>query len=87
MPWNLREPPSDVTGPIRHWLMEVRAAINRTPVFSYGSLATPEGSEFANLADFYVNLGSASTLSRLFFKSGPENTVSNTSWVTVRILA
>ena len=88
MPWNLPDPPSGITGPTRDYLLTLKNAINQIPVFSWASLATPESVWTGHAGDFFVNLGSASTNSRLFFKVAPVavNTASKISWITLRIL-
>jgi hypothetical protein len=86
VPYNL-PPPSGFTGQQRRWLELVQAALNATPVFSWGSFATPNSNVSGVLSDFFINTGSASTETRLFMKVGPASgTVSNISWATVRIL-
>lgn len=87
MPLNLPGPPSGVTGPLRDYLELMRAALNRQPTWSYASIANPNSVITGVKGDYFTNTGSASTLSRVWFKAGPDNnTASTTSWVVVRIL-
>lgn len=88
MPLNLPGPPSGVTGPLRDYLEMLRGALNAQPSWSYASVANPNSVVTGKKGDFFLNTGSASTLSRLWHKTGPDNnTVSTTSWAVVRILA
>lgn len=87
MPYNLPQPPSGVTGELRTYLVQIVKAINATPVFSWGSFATPNSNVSGPKGDFFVNLGSASTHTRVWMKVGPDNgTVSNMSWDAIRVL-
>lgn len=87
MPYNLRPVPSSFTGDDRRWLEELRKLVNGLPVVSFGSFATPNSNVSGALTDLFVNIGSTSTSTRLWVKTGPENlTISNTSWSAIRIL-
>ena len=87
MPYNIPQPPSGITGEHRAYLQLIAAALNATPVFSWGSYTTPNSAVSGAKGDFFINNGSASTWTRVWQKTGPDNgTVSNTSWVVVRIL-
>lgn len=77
-------PPSEVTGALGAYLMDVWRAINNTPNASYFSAANPNTSGFTGApGDLLVNVGSASTSSRLWMMGGAS--VSTNSWVVVRI--
>lgn len=85
MPYNFPLPPSGVTGPVRDYLAKlVTEVINHLPVFSYASLATPNSVYTGKVPDFFINIGSASTQTRLFMNIAP--TTSTVSWATIRIL-
>ena len=85
MPFRLPPPPSGVTGELRRYLEQIQTALNQTPVFSYFSGTSPNSLLTGERGDFSINVGSASTLSRLWFKSGPDatNTASTVSWRVV----
>lgn len=86
VPYNL-PPPSGFTGEQRRWLELVQAALNATPVFSWGSFSTPNSVKSGAIGDFFINTGAVSTETRLFMKVAPDSgTVSNISWVPFRIL-
>lgn len=77
-------PPSDVTGPVGKYLLEIYRAVNQIPTASYFSGANPNTSGFTGgPGDLLVNIGSASTSSRLWMMGGAS--VSTNSWVVVRI--
>jgi len=87
VPYNLPQPPSGITGELRSYLQQIVKAINATPVYSWGSFTTPNSNVSGAKGDYFINNGSGSTWSRVWQKTGPDNgTVSNTSWVVVRIL-
>ena len=81
------EPPSSVSGALREWLSRVADAINQQPTFSrFSAAGTPNSAVSGQCGDIAMNMGSASTMSRLWLKVGPETGISNTSWVAIRIL-
>ena len=65
MPNHIPDPPSSITGPLREYFQLVRKAINQQPTWSYASLATPNSVITGKKGDWFENLGSASTLSRV----------------------
>lgn len=79
------DPPSSITGPTRVWLQQVVDAINGMPRVSVFSGVSPNSVVTGMPGDVLVNLGSASTDSRVWVKGGGGVTVSNTGWVVVRI--
>ena len=82
----LPDPPSDVTGPLLNYLRQVARAINRQPTWSYASLSDPNSTITGRKGDWFENLGSGSTWSRVWHKTGPDNgTASTVSWVLIRI--
>lgn len=88
MPQIFPDPPSSFTGSQRDYLQRVAKAIRALPQWSTGSLATPNSVVTGMRGDWFENIGSPSTLSRLWYKAAPDNgvTASTTSWVLVRIL-
>mgnify|MGYP001590488465 CR=1 FL=1 len=82
------DPPSSFTGAERLWLSQVADAINQLPTFSrFSAAGTPNSYLSGLLGDLAFNMGSASSMSRLWVKIGPETGYSTTSWVAIRILA
>lgn len=80
----LRLPPSDVTGALGEWLQDLWRTVNNTPTASYFSGTNPNTSGFTGQpGDLLVNVGSASTSTRLWQMGGAS--VSTNSWVAVRI--
>lgn len=87
MPIRFPDPPSSFTGPALDYLRQVAAALRNQPQWSYGSQATPNSVVTGVVGDFFVNIGSASTMSRLWHKAGPtDGTASTVSWELVRIV-
>ncbi len=80
-------PPLGTPAPLVSYLQVLADAINRMPRFSYFSGSTPAASNLSGLpGDVAINMGSASTSSRVWVK-GSNNTIPNTTgWVVVRIL-
>jgi hypothetical protein len=77
-------PPSGITGELGGWLNQVWRAVNQIPTASYFSGANPNTSGFTGgPGDLLVNVGSASTNSRLWIMGGAS--VSTNSWVVVRV--
>lgn len=85
MPY-IRQPPSDLTGALRQYLDEVAKAVNAMPNFSYFTQNSPNGVLFGNPGDRAIYVGSTSTLSREWVKASAPGTISNQSWVQVRII-
>ena len=79
------QPPSGVTGELRSYLVQMTDALNQIPVASYFSGLSPNSVVTGFPGDLAINVGSASTQSRLWINAGTG--FSNTGWVTVRILA
>ena len=87
MPIRFPDPPSAFTGAQLDYLRKVAEVIRTLPAYSYASLATPNSTVTGVKGDRFVNLGSASTWTREWQKTGPDDgTASTTSWVAVRIL-
>ena len=82
------DPPSCFTGAARLWLQQVTDAINQTATLSrFSAAGTPNSVVSGLVGDFAMNMGSSSSMTRLWHKIGPEYGYSTTSWVAVRILA
>ncbi len=82
------DPPSNITGALRNYLTQLADAINQQPTFSrFSATGTPNSAVSGLVGDMAFNMGSASSMSRLWLKIGPETGISNTSWVAVLILA
>ena len=79
------EVPSNVTGALREWLTIVADQINKQPTFSRFSGTTPNSYLTGQVGDLCLNVGSASTWTRLWVKTGPEQGLSRVSWMAVRI--
>ena len=81
------DPPSGISGPLREYLQLVAKTFRTQPTWSLASLNDPNSRITGKVGDVFVNIGSASTLTRTWHKAGPDNgTLSTTSWVMVRIL-
>ena len=80
-------PPSSVTGALRQWCESVAQRLNSMPTWSAFSAATPNSLVTGAAGDIAVNLGSASTDSRVWLKGGSPDVVSTTGWVVLRTLA
>ena len=84
----ITDPPSSFTGAARLWLTQLADAVNQMPTFSrFSASGTPNSYLSGQCGDFALNMGSSSSMSRLWIKIGPETGISTTSWVAVRILA
>lgn len=84
---NFPEPPSGVTGELREYLQRVAQSLRAQPTWSFASLANPNSAVTGKVGDWFINIGSASTLSRVWTKAGPDGgTYSQVSWVVLRVL-
>ena len=84
----IRMPPSDVTGELGRWLQELWGVVNSMPRMSWFSGVSPNTSGLTGVAgDLAVNIGSASTDSRVWVKSGSPSVPSTANWVVLRTLA
>lgn len=87
MPIRFPDPPSAFTGPALDYLRQVAAAIRNQPSWSYGSVANPNSVITGVKGDWFINVGSASTWSRVWTKTGPDNgSASTVSWVLLRVI-
>ena len=86
MPIRFPDPPSAFTGAALDYMRKVADTLRNMPSWSYGSVTTPNSLITGIKGDFFVNLGSASTWSRVWTKTGPDDgSASTVSWVVVRI--
>lgn len=83
-PEKVRNVPSSITGELGQYLEEMRRAINRAPTMSYFSGTTPNSNVTGLAGDLAVNVGSASTDTRLWIKGGSTAVPGMTNWVTLR---
>ena len=77
-------PPSGITGPAYDWAMQVWRLLSDTPNMSYFSGTTPNSNLTGLAGDMAVNVGSASTDTRIWVKGGSASAPSMTGWVTIR---
>ena len=80
----LDPPPSSITGPLGTWLNNVWVLLNNTPLPSYFSGTTPNSTVTGVAGDQAINIGSASTDTRLWIKGGDAAVPDQQGWVTVR---
>lgn len=81
-------PPPEVKGQLREYLERMADALNALPQVSFFSGTTPNSSLTGTTGHLAINLGSASTQSRLWVNTAqPTSTATTTGWVVVRILA
>lgn len=78
-------PPSDLTGPLGEYLLVLWRTMNGLPNISAFSGTSPNSTVTGVPGDLAINIGSASTESRLFVKGGSARLPSTTGWNTVRI--
>lgn len=81
-------PPSSISDPaLRRWCGQVADFINGLPTFSTFSALTPNSLVTGAGGDMALNLGSASTDSRVWLKGGSPDVVSTSGWVVLRTLS
>ncbi len=78
-------PPSDVTGALGDYLLVLWRAINDSPTLSYFSGSTPNSVITGLPGDLAVNVGSASTSTRLWQMGGSVAQPSTTGWNPLHI--
>lgn len=81
---NVPLPPSSLTGELGDYLSKVARYINSQPTFSFFSGTTPNSNITGLAGDLAVNVGSASTDTRLWVKGGSPASPTKTGWVTIR---
>ena len=79
--------PSSITGPLRGYLEQVQSVVNALPQMSLFSGLTPNSAVTGQPGDMAINVGSASTSSRLWMLGGSGSALTNVGWVNVRVLA
>ena len=79
--------PSSITGPLRGYLEQVQSVVNAFPQMSLFSGVSPNSAVTGQPGDLALNVGSASTDSRLWMMGGTGDQLRSTGWVTVRTLA
>jgi hypothetical protein len=78
--------PSSITGPVRAYLEQVRAQLNAEAYISKFSGANPNTSGYTGVpGNLLVNVGSASTSSRLWILEGSVQSLDTNAWRIVRI--
>lgn len=78
-------PPSALTGDLGIWARQVTTALNSMPWMSYFSGTNPNSNVSGFAGDFAVNVGSASTDSRIWVLGGNSLSVTtNQGWVVLR---
>ena len=87
MTQRLRNVPSSITGELRGWLSDVATMLNAQPFASVFSGTTPNSVVTGIAGDMAVNVGSASTSSRLWVKGGDPVIPDQLNWVIVRVAA
>ena len=84
-------PPSNVTGPLGSYLRELWGYVTSQPqisVQSFGATSTPNSIVSGFPGDLCVNIGSASTNSRLWVLGGASRSaITNQGWQLVRVVA
>lgn len=78
-------PPSSVTGPIGDYLHILWQTLANVPNISYFSGTSPNSALTGVAGDLAVNVGSASTSSRLWVKGGSVTAPDKVNWSVVRI--
>ncbi len=81
----IRQPPSSVTGELGVWLWDLAEVVNNTPSLSYFSGTTPNSTLTGWTGDIGVNVGSASTNTRLWQHAGSPDMPSQQSWFPMTI--
>lgn len=78
-------PPSTLTGELYNYLLTVAGRLNNEMPISIFSGTSPESIWTGVAGNLAVNVGSASTNTRLWVKGGDPRIPSTTSWHPVRI--
>ncbi len=86
-PARFPSPPSDLTGPLGMYLRDVVRILNEQPRISIFSALTPNSALTGLPGDIAVNVGSASTDSRVWSMGGTGNQLRTTGWVVLRTLS
>lgn len=88
---HLPSPPSDITGPLGQWLREVHRVVEALPnvsIASFGATDTPNSRVTGTAGNLCINIGSASTDSRLWVLGGgaTASALTDQGWALVRIV-
>lgn len=86
-PRKVPDPPSSVTGPLALWMRAVADHLNGLPTLSVFSGLSPNSAVTGVGGNIAVNIGSASTDSRVWVKGGSATVPSKTGWTVLRTLA
>lgn len=96
MPWfngkqaqRIAQPPlitGDQMNALNAYLRDVASALNAIPRFSIFSGASPNSVISGLPGDLLINIGSASSTSRLWIKGGTGVVPTNTGWAVIRVL-
>lgn len=82
----LGPPPPDVKGQLRDYLQRMATILDGMPQVSFFSGTSPNSSLTGTTGHLAINIGSASTQSRLWINTAPPtSTATTTGWVVVRI--
>lgn len=77
-------PPSSITGALGEYLQRLWRVLDDMPNLSYFSGTTPNSVLTGVPGDLAINVGSASTDTRVWLKGGATRTPSTTGWITLR---
>lgn len=74
-----------VTGDLYFWLLDLTQAVNSVPQLSYFSALTPNSLVTGLTGDVAINIGSASTDTRVWVLGGASlSQLTTQGWVTLR---
>lgn len=77
-------PPPTGNQALDQWLQSVAVVLNGLPRVSWFSGTTPNSSHTGTPGDLAINLGSGSTVTRVWMMGGdPASVVTNLGWVTL----
>lgn len=80
------QPPSSITGPTRDYLAQIAEFINAQPYLSFFSGPNPNSIVTGGCGSVAINLGSVSTLSRLWLNASPPNSgATRLGWVIIQV--
>ena len=86
----LEAPPSNISEPLSSWLRKLHGIVDAQPNFSMASFdatETPNSRVTGRPGDFCINVGSASTVSRIWTLGGPATSaLTDQGWALVRIV-
>jgi hypothetical protein len=86
VPNRIPQPPSNLTGPIAEWCRAVARQLNQEGYISKFSGADPNTSGFTGIpGNLIVNVGSASTSTRLWVLAGSTASIDTNNWKPLRV--